>query len=92
MKVTLTEKLFLAEDRKTVVKEGDKRAAFLLGIPGKVLTEKEAAFYGIGAGVVPSGEIQTQVPEVTTQDPQVTNRDPALTAPRRGRPPKSLAG
>lgn len=84
MKYTLTEKLFLADDRKTVVPEGDKRAAFLLGIPGKVLSEKETAFYGLGNS---AGETITQTPEGPIRDPQASHRDPA--SPRRGRPPKA---
>jgi len=43
----ITERLYLAADRKTVVKDGDKRAAFLLAAKGQELPDVIARQYGL---------------------------------------------
>ena len=40
-------RLYLASDRRTVVPEGDTRAAFLLIAPGQTMSDTEAAAYGL---------------------------------------------
>lgn len=42
-------RLFLAADRRTVVPEGDSRAAFLLIAPGQTMDDAEAAAYKLTA-------------------------------------------
>lgn len=44
---TATERLWLTADRKSVVKDGDLKAAFLLVIPGGQLSDAEASQYGL---------------------------------------------
>ena len=88
----LSEKLYLAEDRKTVVKDGDKRAAFLLGVAGSRISDPVAKKLGLlDEPEVIINAIETRDPEITVNDPEPTNRDGGQPK-RRGRPPKSLAG
>lgn len=42
-------RLYLASDRRTVVPEGDTRAAFLLIAPGQTMSDTEAAAYGLAS-------------------------------------------
>ena len=42
-------RLYLAADQRTVVPEGDPRAAFLLIAPGQTMSDAEAAAYGLVA-------------------------------------------
>ncbi len=44
-------RLYLASDRRTVVPEGDERAAFLLIAPGQTMSDTEAATYGLTSAV-----------------------------------------
>lgn len=86
----LTEKLYLTEDRKQVVQEGDKRAAFLLGVPGFRVSDELAKKLGL----LPDPEtlinqITVHEPEIATAEPIIINRDGSLPR-RRGRPPKSI--
>jgi hypothetical protein len=85
----LSEKLYLTEDRKTVVPEGDKRAAFLLGIPGTRINDNLAK----SLGLIPEPEalinqVTVNVPEITSSDPAPINRD--FQPKRRGRPPRII--
>lgn len=85
----LTERLYLAADGVTVVKEGDLRAAFLLGGVGAVIPDAKAKKLGL----LPEPEkVLAKViePTVVTREPVVEHRDPEVqVAPRRrGRPPK----
>lgn len=40
-------RLYLASDRRTVVSEGDTRAAFLLIAPGQTMSDEAALAYGL---------------------------------------------
>ncbi len=42
-------RLYLASDRRTVVPEGDTRAAFLLIAPGQTMSDTDAATYGLAS-------------------------------------------
>jgi len=71
----LTEKLWLTDDRKTVVKDGDKRAAFLLGLAGQEISDKHAKQLGL----VPGAELK-HAPVDVNPDPPVAHRDAPHTA------------
>jgi hypothetical protein len=43
----LTETLWLTEDKESVVQDGQPGARFLLGVPGQVIPEEEAARLGL---------------------------------------------
>ena len=45
--MVVTERLYLAADKKTVVKEGDKRAAYLLAAKGQEIPNVIAKQYGL---------------------------------------------
>lgn len=45
--MVVTERLYLAADKKTVVKEGDKRAAYLLAAKGQEIPNIVAKQYGL---------------------------------------------
>jgi len=81
----LTERLYLTEDKNSVVKEGDERAAFLLGVPGTKISDKEAKRLGLLAESQVNA-VQFQEPEVSTQDIPITHRDGGNSPRRRGRP------
>ena len=49
-------RLYLASDRRTVVPEGDERAAFLLIAPGQTMSDDEAAVYGLVAAEAEASE------------------------------------
>jgi hypothetical protein len=85
----LTERLYLTEDRQTVVREGDKRAAFLLGAEGTQIPDKLAQKLGL-VHAAPA-LVSADAPEpVQHRDPVIEHRDPVIEAPkRRGRPPKN---
>lgn len=40
-------RLYLASDRRTIVPEGDARAAFLLIAPGQTMSDEAALAYGL---------------------------------------------
>lgn len=44
----LTETLWLTADKESVVKDGEPGARFLLGVPGQVIPDEEAARLGLG--------------------------------------------
>jgi hypothetical protein len=46
---TLTEKLWYTADMNAVVKDGDPKAAFLLGLPGHMIDDDEAERLGLKA-------------------------------------------
>jgi len=48
MPYELTETLYLDETREEVVKEGDPRARFLVGVEGQTISDEEAARLGLG--------------------------------------------
>lgn len=62
----LTETLYLTEDRKKAVKEGDKAAAFLLGVKGSKITDTAAEKLGLK---------KSESGAFSHRDPVVTNRD-----------------
>jgi hypothetical protein len=72
--MTLSEKLYLTADRKSVVREGDPSAAFLLGVPGTVISDATAKRLGLLKDNAPNQPV-TQDPDVETRDPEITNRD-----------------
>lgn len=49
MAYQLTEKLWYTADKKSVVPDGDPRAAFLLGLPGRLIGDDEAVRLGLVA-------------------------------------------
>jgi hypothetical protein len=81
----LTEKLYLTEDRKSVVRDGDKRAAFLLGVAGTKIRDTDAKRLGL----LPEPEavinqVTSHEPEISTQEAPITHRD-GSTGRRRGK-------
>ena len=72
-----------------IVRQDDKRAAFLLGVTGQDVPvkwrEKVAAFMQPATDEAPETNLQDS-PIVADRDPDVTHRDPGHR--RRGRPPK----
>ncbi len=80
--MTAKQTVFLTEDRKTAVPQGDKRAKFKLVHAGQEISEGEANKYE-GALALIQGEATKQAPkpepgEIQTRDPQTENRDPKL--------------
>ena len=71
-----------------IVRQDDRRAAFLLGVAGQDVPvkwrEKVAAFLGDAEPEAPA--IESQAPEVSSREPEPAHRDPGHR--RRGRPPK----
>ncbi len=61
-------RLYLASDRRTVVPEGDERAAFLLIAPGQTMSDDEAAVYGLVAAE--PGKGAAAKPNKTRQSPE----------------------
>lgn len=53
--VTMTKRLYLTADRKSLVKEGDQSAAFLFCVPGQRITPADASRYGLD-GKAPKDE------------------------------------
>ena len=49
-------RLYLASDRRTVVPEGDVRAAFLLIADGQTMSDEAAAAYGLVASEAEASE------------------------------------
>lgn len=73
----LTETLYFAADGKTVVKTGDPRAAFLLGVPGQSIPDARAKALGL---------IQPPQPTVAVNpDPEIQTRDPEVGVKKRGK-------
>lgn len=48
MTVTADRKLWLTADRKTVVEDGDPKAAFLFATVGKEISDEDAKRYNVG--------------------------------------------
>lgn len=46
-KFTANERLYVSEDGKSLVKEGDPRAAFLFTTPGKTVSKEDAVKFGL---------------------------------------------
>ena len=88
----LSETLYLTEDRKAAVREGDKRAAYLLGVKGQTVRDELATKLGLirsQESVIASVDsAATQSIDVTTRDPVPHSRDPGFRFGKRGRPPK----
>ena len=73
----LTEALYWAGDRRTIVKAGDSRAAYLIGGAGKYIPDDVARKLGIGITRDPA--------PVQVRDPEIEQRDPEIAAPKRKR-------
>lgn len=81
----LTENLYLTSDRSLVVREGDKRAAFLIGVRGQTLPDKIAKKYGILKEPEPTLRDEPQVAQDPQASQEVVHRESGLTVKRRGR-------
>lgn len=89
----LTERLYFTEDRKLIVREGDLRAAFLLGGPGAIVPDRLSALVvqSEALAVVQPEADRNNAPQILTRDPEIESRDPVIEGhpKRRGRPPKN---
>jgi predicted flap endonuclease-1-like 5' DNA nuclease len=56
------ERLYLTEDKKKVVGEGDSRAAFLWAAPGDELPEEDAKRFGVPDGKLKGGKKEAPAP------------------------------
>ena len=79
----LTEALYWAGDRRTIVKAGDSRAAYLIGGAGKYIPDDVARKLGIGITRLPA-HAGDPAP-VQVRDPEIEQRDPEIAAPKRKR-------
>ena len=64
-------RLWLTADKSRVVPDGDAAAAFLFGVPGRVIPLAEAKRFGL----IPDPEIKESAPEATKEiRPEETKR------------------
>jgi hypothetical protein len=69
--VEVGERLWLAEDRETVVADGDAAAAFLLATPGTRLSREDAERYGLVKAS------KAKAADTSSEDPQAEQADTA---------------
>lgn len=74
------ERIFLTADKKTAVKEGDSRAAFLLVAPGQEITRATAERYGVSSdGMLSEPQQETEAKE--SRPMETKERKPEETKP-----------
>lgn len=79
--MTLKERTYLTSDRSLAVREGDRRAAFLLGVAGTVIKDELAKKLGLlEADSATATESGSPGPI-----PEVSHRETGVTFKRRGR-------
>lgn len=71
--MVLDEKLWLTADRSELVPDGDERAAFLFGTPGKRVDAETAAKYGLIPSQEPAAATE---PEPPTAEPEAEQEAP----------------
>lgn len=93
--MVLDEKLWLTADRSELVPDGDERAAFLFGTPGKRVDAETAAKYGLipsqepAAATEPEPEAEQEAPVEEPVAEPAPEPEPETPKPRRKRAAKS---
>lgn len=75
---TAKESLFLTEDRKRVVKEGDKDAHFLLVAKGAVISDEDVKTHNVSASSIENQPQAQDDPHVVSYAPKSQAQNPLV--------------
>lgn len=89
-----TERLYLTENRKQLVREGDSRGAFLYAAPGDEIPDSAVEMFGLVDGTLPQGKSKAKeaAPAEDKEAAPAEDKEAAPAEDREAAPAEDKAG